>query len=176
MKTILMYGAINGGQRCLGHREVIATLASLVSTAGGAGATDCASRFKTLPIENERGPFFNPTAQGVPAGTAALNYPDNDGFADMYAPTIAYGLLAARVENPKAKTADALPAQMPVTNPFLKELMATFLHAGGRHGRADSSRINFDELGMSDVVALLDSANMEAVVKDFGDQTATKTQ
>jgi hypothetical protein len=95
---------------------------------------------------------------------------DASGFADMYAQTIAYGLLSARIANPGASSADDVSVQMPVTNPFLKELMETFLHVGGRRGKAGGPGIDFDELGVSDVVEMLDRANMEAVVVDFGDR------
>jgi predicted helicase len=61
--------------------------------------------------------------------------------------------------------------QLPVTNPFLKEMMETFLLVGGRKGRAGQvPGIDFDELGVSEVVELLDDANMEAVIRDFGDR------
>src|SRR6266699_676396 len=60
---------------------------------------------------------------------------DADGFADMYAQTIAYGLLSARIADPHKKTVDDFAAHMR-TNPFLRELMATFLKVGGRRGRA----------------------------------------
>jgi predicted helicase len=94
-----------------------------------------------------------------------------DGFADMYAQTIAYGLLSARITNPKANTADSFAVQIPVTNPFLKELMESFLHIGGRKIKAGRGLgIDFDELGVSEIVDLLDHANMEAVVRDFGDR------
>ena len=56
------------------------------------------------------------------------------------------------------------------TNPFLRELMETFLRVGGRRGKAGGPGIDFDELGVSEVVELLDQANMEAVVRDFGDR------
>src|SRR3990172_6148824 len=56
------------------------------------------------------------------------------------------------------------------TNPFLRELMQTFLHVGGRHGKAGGPGIDFDELGVSEVVELLDDAKMEDVVRDFGDR------
>ena len=56
------------------------------------------------------------------------------------------------------------------TNPFLKELMETCLHVGGRRGKAGGPGIDFDELGVSEVVELLDHANMEAVIRDFGDR------
>ena len=94
---------------------------------------------------------------------------DADGFADMYAQTIAYGLLSARIADPHKKTADDLAGHMR-TNPFLRELMETFLKVGGRRGKAGGPGIDFDELGVSEVVELLDDANMEAVVRDFGDR------
>ncbi len=91
---------------------------------------------------------------------------ERDDFADMYAQTIAYGLLSARVANPSG---DSSAEHLPATNPFLKELMETFLRVGGtRDERRDG--IDFDELGVSEVVELLDDSNMEAVVRDFGDK------
>ena len=45
-----------------------------------------------------------------------------------------------------------------------KELLQTFLTVGGRKGKID-----FDELGINEVVELLRIANMEAVLKDFGE-------
>ena len=87
----------------------------------------------------------------------------------MYAQTIAYGLLSARITDPAQRTADDLAAHMR-TNPFLRELVETFLHVGGRRGKAGGPGIDFDELGVSEVVELLDQANIEAVVRDFGDR------
>ena len=87
----------------------------------------------------------------------------------MYAQTIAYGLLSARIADPHKKTADDFAGYMR-TNPFLHELMETFLRVGGRRGKAGGAGIDFDELGVSEVVQLLDDANMEAVVRDFGDR------
>ena len=87
----------------------------------------------------------------------------------MYAQTIAYGLLSARIADPESKTADDFAAHFR-TNPFLMELMETFLQVGGRRGKVSEPGIDFDELGISEVVELLDDANMEAVVRDFGDR------
>ena len=87
----------------------------------------------------------------------------------MYAQTIAYGLLSARIANPSGRSADDFATAMPVTSPFLKELMETFLDVGGRKGKGGQG-LDFDELGVNEVVELLDSANMEAVVGDFGDR------
>ena len=41
----------------------------------------------------------------------------------------------------------------------------TFRHVGGSRGKAGGPGIDFDELGVSEVVELLDQANMEAVVQ-----------
>ena len=58
---------------------------------------------------------------------------DEDGFADMFAQTIAYGLLAARISRQSGGlVTDNLTDMVPKTNPFLKELFETFLSLGGR--------------------------------------------
>ncbi|WP_077968171.1 type ISP restriction/modification enzyme [Ensifer adhaerens] len=92
---------------------------------------------------------------------------DEDGFADMFAQTIAYGMLAARISRPTGIVADNLADMVPKTNPFLKELFANFLAIGG-HDKRQS--LDFDELGVRDVVDMLNTANMEAVLRDFGDR------
>ncbi len=90
-----------------------------------------------------------------------------DDFADMYAQTIAYGLLTARISRPAGLVADNISDMVPITNPFLKELLETFLDIGGRR-----SHIDFDELGVNEVVALLNNpkTQMEAILRDFGDK------
>lgn len=89
-----------------------------------------------------------------------------DDFADMYAQTIAYGLLSARISRASgALVADDITHMVPVTNPFLKDLLETFLRAGGRKGGID-----FDELGINEIVQTLRAANMEAVLRDFDDR------
>lgn len=119
-----------------------------------------------LAIETEKGPL---TKLMNAFQSALMHDLKADGFADMYAQTIAYGLLSARIADPKSRTADDLTAHMK-TSPFLKELMQTFLHVGGRKGKAGGPGIDFDELGVSEVVELLDDADMEAVIRDFGDK------
>ena len=150
----------------LRHGEVITTSKQL-SVRLAALARAIRDRIRmALEIESESGPL----TRLMKAFQAALVHDlDEASFADMYAQTIAYGLLSARIADPTQRTADDLAAQMR-TNPFLKELMETFLRAGGRRGAAGSLSIDFDELGVSEVVGLLDQANMEAVVRDFGDR------
>jgi type I restriction-modification system DNA methylase subunit len=99
-----------------------------------------------------------------------------EGFADTYAQTITYGLLTAaisRTEMSEGKHGTALVASnvtdmVPVTNPFLKEMLQTFLQVGGRKGGID-----FDELGVQDVVELLrsDETDIPAILHDFGKKT-----
>ena len=119
-----------------------------------------------LAIETKSGPL---TKLMKAFQTALIHDLDEAGFADMYAQTITYGLLSARITDPTRRTTDDLVAHVR-TNPFLKELLETFRHVGGRRGKAGSPGIDFDELGVSEVVEMLDQANMEAVVRDFGDQ------
>lgn len=150
----------------LRHREVITTSRDLSIRLAELART-IRDRIKTaVAIETERGSL----ARLMKAFQEALIHGlDADGFADMYAQTIAYGLLSARIADPHRKTADDFAAHMR-TNPFLRELMETFLRVGGRHGKAGGPGIDFDELGVSEVVELLDAVNMEAVVCDFGDK------
>lgn len=150
----------------LRHREVITTSKELsIRLATLAG--DIRDRIKSaLVIETDRGPL---TKLMKAFQTSLVHDLDADGFADMYAQTIAYGLLSARIANPQKRTVDDFAGHMR-TNPFLRELMETFLKVGGRHGKAGGPGIDFDELGVSEVVQLLDDANMEAVVLDFGDR------
>ena len=150
----------------LRHREVITTSRELSERLAEL-ARAIRDRIGTaLAIETESGRF---TKLMKAFQTTLVHDLDEGGFADMYAQTIAYGLLSARITDPARRTADDLAAHMQ-TNPFLKELMETFLHVGGRRGKAGGPGIDFDELGVSEVVELLDQANMEAVVHDFGDR------
>ncbi len=150
----------------LRHREVVTTSKEL-SIRLAELARAIRDRIKTaLAIETDKGPL---TKLMKAFKEALVHDLDAGGFADMYAQTIAYGLLSARIVDPQKKTADDFAGQMR-TNPFLRELMDTFLKVGGRRGKAGGPGIDFDELGVSEVVDLLDNANMEAVVRDFGDR------
>lgn len=150
----------------LRHREVIATSKDLAFRLA-ALARDIRDLIKdALAIETKTGPL---TKLMKAFREALVHDLDADGFADMYAQTIAYGLLSARITDPKRSTLDDFAAHMR-TNPFLRELMEAFLAAGGRRGKAGETGLDFDELGFSDVVGLLDRAKMDAVVRDFGDR------
>lgn len=154
------------GAFALQHREVVTTSQALSIRLAELARAIRDRIGAALAIETENGPLSR--LMKAFQGTLVHDL-DADGFADMYAQTIAYGLLSSRIANPKSRTADDFAAHMR-TNPLLRELMQTFLRAGGRRGRTGGPEIDFDELGVSEVVALLDWANMEAVLRDFGDR------
>ena len=150
----------------LRHREVITTSKQLSKRLAELARAIRDRIRMALSIETESGSL----TKLMKAFQAALVHDlDEIGFADMYAQTIAYGLLSARITDPERRTADDFATHMQ-TNPFLKELLETFLHVGGRHGKAGGTGIDFDELGVFEVVDMLDQANMEDVVRDFGDR------
>jgi hypothetical protein len=80
----------------------------------------------------------------------------------MYAQTVAYGLFAARATRSgdfdDGQDAESLIAH---TNPFLRELLGQLM------GQKD---MDFDGLGVSELVALLRQVNMEEILMDFGRQ------
>ncbi|MYH20330.1 MAG: hypothetical protein F4014_03155 [Gemmatimonadetes bacterium] len=150
----------------LRHREVITTSKELserlAELAGG-----IRDRIRqVLAIETTSGPL---TKLWKAFQAALIHDLDEAGFSDMYAQTIAYGLLSARIAEPRKRTMDDLASQMR-TNPLLRDLLDAFLLIGGHRSTASDDGIDFDELGVSEVVELLDQANMEAVVSDFGDR------
>lgn len=95
--------------------------------------------------------------------------PDLDvtGFADMVAQTISYGLFSARATGEPILGLAHLEAMVPRTNPFLRELFAAFTELGATEGTG----VDFDELGIANLVDLLNATDIEAVLRDFGRQT-----
>src|SRR3989338_3105847 len=147
----------------LGHREVITTTEEMVEELARL-ATAIFRRTKTaIKKESEKGPLRRLHASFK---AALIHDLDEDGFADVIAQTISYGLLTARFSRPAGITTQNLVDMVPPTNQFLRELLGTFLHLAGRR-----SIFDFDELGIQDVVELLNKANTEAVKNDFGNKT-----
>src|SRR5204863_8091739 len=113
----------------LRRREVITT-SKVLAERLAVLARAIRDRVKTvLAVETADGPV---TKLMEAFREALIHDLDVDDFADMYAQTIAYGLLSARVTNPTAGPHDRPAMNIPVTNPFLKELIESFLHAGKR--------------------------------------------
>ncbi|MDE2442574.1 MAG: hypothetical protein KGP14_16280, partial [Betaproteobacteria bacterium] len=152
----------------VGHREVITTSKELAVRLAGLAGEIRARANQLLAAETDKGPMRTM----LEAFRKNLIHDlDEDGFADMFAQTICYGMLAARISRPVGIIADNLADMVPKTNPFLKELFANFLKIGGRDKR---SGMDFDELGVRDVVDMLNRANMERVLEDFGNRNPKK--
>lgn len=116
-----------------------------------------------LEFENKSGPLTNIYDNFKQTLFHNLTH---DDFADMYAQTICYGLLAARImRRSGGLVADDAALIAPLTQPFLKDLMETFLAVGGR-----KSKIDFNELGIDEVVDALYHADMDSVLRDFGNR------
>lgn len=146
----------------LEHREVIRTSKDLAVQMARLAQRIRKRALKVLEVESDKGPL----RKMMEAFKEALIHDlDEDGFADMYAQTITYGLLTARVSREAGLVAENVVDMVPVTNPFLRDMLQMFLTVGGR-----KAKIDFDELGINEVVHALREANMEQVLKDFGDK------
>ena len=113
---------------------------------------------KTLEIEPPTG-----TLKGWLAAFEKTLVPNlsPEQFADMYAQTLTYGLFAAKVtvEAGQDLRRDTAAGLLPETNPFLKRL---FYHLAGPEVPPTVSWV------VDDMVSLLNAADMEAVMSDFG--------
>ena len=149
----------------LRHRQVITTSKDLAGRLAALARLIRRRADQVLNVETERGPLRR---LHKAFREALIHDLSEEDFADMYAQTIAYGLLAARLSRPMGIIAENVADMVPVTNPFLRDMLGTFLTIGGRKGKID-----FDELGIQDVVDLLNSPDtrMEAIVRDFGNRT-----
>ena len=143
----------------LGHREVISTAQQLAFHLAEL-ARNTRDRISTvLQIETENGRI---TRLMESFRQALLHDLDADGFADMVAQCIAYGLLSARITDPRKDSTEL--ASYLRTNLLLREFMSNLLSDRQKE-------IDFDELGITEVEDMLDRANMDAVLRDFGDRT-----
>jgi predicted helicase len=146
----------------LENREVITTSKELAERMASL-ATKIRKRVNAiLKLESEKGPIrklYKAVQQTL------IHDLKEDDFADMYAQTVTYGLFSARCSRSLGIDAGDLSEMIPASNPFLKDLLSTFITIGGRKGKID-----FDELGINDVVSILNAANMEAVKRDFDDK------
>ncbi|MBM4026469.1 MAG: hypothetical protein FJ280_13875 [Planctomycetes bacterium] len=89
---------------------------------------------------------------------------NEDGFADMYAQTVAYGLLSASLSRPADITPQNLVQLTAISNPFLENLLDSLF-------RLNRGKFHFDvdEVGINDVLDLLRNTNVEAIKAAFND-------
>ena len=129
-----------------------------------------------MRVESSRGPLRK---MHEAFRVALIHDLDQNGFADTYAQTITYGLLTAAISRTDRSAgadgtfvlAEDIHNMVPITNPFLKEMLESFLKVGGRNTTRNTG-LDFDELGVQDVVELLRSSdiNLPAVLEDFGNR------
>jgi hypothetical protein len=117
---------------------------------------------EVLDAETERGPMRR-LFQAVQKILIHDMYEDD--FADMYAQTVAYGLLSARFSRPAGLTAQNLVQLTAISNPFLENLMENLF-------RLNRGKFHFDvdEVGINDVLELLRNTNIEAIKAAFSDK------
>jgi hypothetical protein len=108
--------------------------------------------------------------------TSLLHDLEEAAFADTYAQTVTYGLLSVAISRTQAGqqgtvTADHLVSEVPLTSPFLKEMLSELLKRGGRKGGLD-----YDDLGLHEVVEFLnsDETDLRAIFADFGNKTESE--
>ncbi len=153
----------------LRHREVITTSKAL-ALALATLAKRIRGRVRSI-LRNEDG-FGQIRKLQRAFQQGLINDLDDADFADMLAQTVTYGLFSVAVRRTfpgegTAVTKDDVPSLI-LTSPFLREMLNVFLGIKSRKGKLD-----FDELGISDVTDLLQSPNthMDAVLRDFGNRT-----
>lgn len=130
-----------------------------------------------LRYEKSDGPFH---AMMAKFKQALIHDLSEDDFADMYAQTIAYGLLYTAIRSHVSGEASPVSSErvqqlvLP-TNPFLKEVMEGFFNIGTRKWDADKEKItgiDFDELGINEIIAALkdEKTDFDAILRDFGNK------
>lgn len=140
------------------HREVIESSKTLSRELAGFARRTRSNILSLLKAETDRGPLRTLMRT---FRDALIHDLDEDGFADMYAQTVAYGMLAAWLTGRSGGG-----THVPVTTPFLRDLLTSFMHGGEEGG----VRIDFDELGLDDIEGLFADSNREAILEDFGDR------
>ena len=89
-----------------------------------------------------------------------------DDFSDMVAQTVTYGLFSAAATGEKLTGLSNLSDLIPNTNPFLKSLFDELTTISNT-----KQNMNFDELGLIDLLDILNETNMDAIIQQFGRQT-----
>lgn len=82
-------------------------------------------------------------------------------FADMYAQTMVYGLLTARITHPEEFAAEALNSALTFQNPFLDALYSSFRAKG-------DTAFDVDEFGLHDLAELLATVDANELLSNFG--------
>lgn len=98
-----------------------------------------------------------------------------DAFADTYAQTVTYGLLSTAMSRASgALTQQDMLLSVMTTSPFLRSILETFIEAGGHQGGSGGHGLDFDELGVGEVVDFLRDIDMVPILADFDQKNSDK--
>ena len=111
-----------------------------------------------LPLETADGPLRGIFEDVKKSLIADLDF---HAFADMYAQTMVYGLLTARITHPEDFAADSRRTVLQFENPFLNAIY-------DRMRDEAQDAFDTDELGLQDLADLLARSDMNEVLADFG--------
>nr|MBC8217898.1 N-6 DNA methylase [Planctomycetota bacterium] len=159
------------------HRHTITTSKRLAQELAQLARTVRIYAEQILRYETEGGRFKKTMAKFK---TALIHDLTEDDFADMYAQTIAYGLLYTAIRGHVSGEVAVVAAErvrqlvLP-TNPFLKEVMESFFDVGARRWSPEAEQltgIDFDELGINDIISTLkdERTDFDAILRDFGNK------
>lgn len=146
------------GKGFRGYREGIRS-AKALSARMAEVAQDVRDEVRALyEVETEGGPIralFNDVREQL------LGNLTPDGFADVYAQTMVYGLLTARIAHPEEFKADQSVSALKFDNDFLDAIYSRF--------RDDSDGvIDVDELGLNELAEQLAVTDVDELLADFG--------
>lgn len=149
-------------------REVITTSKALAEQLAKLAGAVRARVNQVLVFEHETGPL-----RGLLRAfrEALVHDLTEDGFADMYAQTLAYGLLSEKLMPRRSDGGSLGLGSLMVMNPFLGELLDECRTIGRRRGLLD-----FDELGVGEVEDLLNDPNTkyDDILRDFDSRNPTE--
>jgi Type ISP C-terminal specificity domain len=140
------------------YREGIKSSAALAAKMADVAKVVRDEVFSLYSVESKNGPLrqlFDEVKKSLRADLTP------ESFADMYAQTMVYGLLTARITHPEVFAADALNSVLKFENPFLDALYSSFRRKGDQ-------AFDVDEFGLHDLAEVLARANMDQVLADFG--------
>lgn len=141
----------------LGVREEIRTSEKLAKRMAEVAIDARDEVLGLLEVESETGPLRKLYHQIKEKLVADI---DERGFADMFAQTLVYGLLVARLTNPEKFATDASVGIVDFGTPLLDVLYKSF--------RDPSSDFDLDELGLVELANELRLAPVEEILDNFG--------
>jgi hypothetical protein len=159
------------------HRHTINTSKNLAKELAQLAKIVRISAEHILRYETESGRFKKAMAKFK---TALIHDLTQEDFADMYAQTIAYGLLYTAIRSHVSGESTVVSAErvqqlvLP-TNPFLKEVMEEFFNIGARKWDSEKEMITgieFDELGINEIITTLkaERTDFDQILRDFNNR------